>query len=153
MFTSDRAPRCSRAICTIMSDPGPSRRRIIVTGPEDALSHWQDAHRPRSEEPRPRALLTLPHPRSGVPAYFLPYSRGSDGAHENLSSQEKGKGKGKDGISELVGIKPDATLRSWFLTHEIGSDEPSTLKLGQPADEERVADTVIGGEFNQQAPV
>lgn len=130
-----------------MSDPGPSRRRIVVTGPEDALSHWQDE--PGEEVPR-RALLTLPHPRSGVPAYFLPYSRSKHEANGSRSSQDKGKGKGKDGILELVGVKPDAGGRSWFLTHEIGSEEPSTLKLGQPADEEREVDTVIGGESDSQ---
>ncbi|KDN48862.1 hypothetical protein K437DRAFT_273343 [Tilletiaria anomala UBC 951] len=159
-----------------MTDPGPSRRRIIVAGPLEALGQWtEDADR----EAR-RALLTLPHPRSGLPAYFLPYCRRNarrqqaegertasvndanidgdadrDGG-KTLSSgpaEEPSAAKDKDGVLELVAIKPDTQQRSWLLGPDM-KNPPEPVQIGAPPDEERVVDSVIGdGALHMLSPI
>ena len=80
----------------------------------------------------------LPHPRNGLPAYFLPYAQAT-------SPTSKGKEAVRDSMLELTAVQPDTSKRSWMIGPNINSFEGSQLRIGQPPDDDRVVDTVVEG--------
>lgn len=82
---------------------------LLLAGPSHVLNFHAEAG-----PSRPAPFLLLPHPRTGVPTYYITARSGSSGSDlPNI-----------DEVYELQAVRNDKSSRSWFLNGS-GSGEDS----------------------------
>lgn len=100
-------------------------------------------------------FLTLPHPKSSIPTYFLPTSSASTSTQHSQSKDDQSqsdyleKEQNCDQILELKVIRPEKGQRSWFVAttpKELQQDEDLEGKEQQQHQSD--FGQVIGGKFS-----
>ncbi|PWN20145.1 hypothetical protein BCV69DRAFT_283682 [Microstroma glucosiphilum] len=86
-----------------MATTSPSER-LVIAGPSSLLH-------PSPSTSSPKQFLLLPHPRTALPAYFLPSAASSS----STPSSAEPTAEEYDEIYELQSSKSDRKARSWFL--------------------------------------
>lgn len=109
----------SRTMTTASTSSDPSL--LVLAGPRHVLSTSgpttsSEAGPSSSNTSTTKRFLLLPHPRTGLPTYFLPACSTNQSDNRYASIAEC------DEIYELQAVKNEKNTRSWFLN---GSEDPS----------------------------
>lgn len=148
-FNSLTFPPTFLSFNPIMTEASPTRSILISSPDSISISN----HR--------LEFLTLPHPKSSIPTYFLPTSststttstssQHSQSKHDQSRSDYLEREQNCDEILELKVIRPEKGQRSWFVAttpKELQQDDDSEGKQQQQQQHESDFGQVIGGKLS-----